>query len=73
VAFKRDCYSVDLICLLISDGDKQIEINEEDVGWDVLVWNIEKHLPGAVPYASWWAVVAFPAFATNTTTIYSRE
>lgn len=73
VAFKRDCVTVDLICLLVADNNRQLEINEEDIGWHACAWSIEKHLPGSIPYDSWWRVVAQPAFATNSTIIYSKE
>jgi hypothetical protein len=73
VAFKRDCVTVDLICLLVADNTKQLEINEEDIGWHAFAGAIENNLPGSVAYDSWWPAVAHPAFATNSTIIYSKE
>jgi hypothetical protein len=69
-AFKRDCFSYDLICLLIGGALTIVEINEEDAGWDAFLQAAQENLPGLVPTNIWWIEVMQPAFATNPTTIY---
>lgn len=72
-AFKRDLYSVDLICLAILLGDKTVEINEEMDGWESLVDKLPEYLPGCQKFEQWFLVVAFPAFRPNFTVIYQRD
>jgi hypothetical protein len=73
VAFKRDLYIVDLMCLAFNSGSAgALEVHEEMRGWQDLVDALPDHLPGSTPFPDWWAVVAFPAFAANPTTIFSR-
>ena len=74
IAFKRDHYAVDLICIVIfSESDSSMEIHEEMNGWQVLLDLLPTYLPGCTAFSDWWLVVAFPAFAANETTIYCRE
>jgi len=73
IAFKKDCFSCDLICLAIADNLTVVEINEEDAGWDAFIQAAQKNLPGLVPAHNWWPVVAQPPFATNSTTIYQKD
>jgi hypothetical protein len=70
--FKRDLYSVDLICLTIFLKDsKAVEINEEMEGWNSLVEKLPEYLTGCQKFEEWFQVVAFPAFKSNNTVIYS--
>ena len=73
-AFKRDLWSVDLICLaIVSSNIKALEVNEEIEGWDSLVEKLPEYLPGCRTFEEWFHVVAFPAFKTNRTVIYSAS
>lgn len=72
-AFKRDLYSVDLICLsILSKDSKAVELNEEMAGWESLVEKLPAYLPGCRPFAGWFSAVAYPAFRPNVTNIYSK-
>lgn len=71
--FKRDLLFVDLICLtIVRRNDKALEINEEMDGWKSLTDKLPEYLPGCQTLEEWYPVVAFPAFRTNRTVIYSR-
>jgi hypothetical protein len=72
IAYKRDCFAYDMICLAIADASIAVEIREEDDGWDAFIRAAEKNLPGSVPVDTWWPAVAQPPFATNTTTVYRK-
>ena len=73
IAFKRDLFAVDRICLGIElkDGET-IEVDEEMKGWDSLVQKLPEYLPGCKSFAEWFEVVAFPAFELNATRIFER-
>ena len=71
--FKRDLFAVDLICLtIVLRDDTALEVNEEMDGWKSLVENLPEYLPGCQTMEEWFPAVAFPAFKTNRTVIYSR-
>jgi hypothetical protein len=73
-AFKRDLYTVDLICLLIHLRDNRtLEIDEEMDGWKSLVDKLPEYLPGCQNFEQWFSAVAFPAFKPNITKIYQRD
>jgi hypothetical protein len=73
-AFKRDLFAVDCICLHFEGTDGiGVELNEEMAGWNRLIDALPLKLPGCKPFAEWFLVVAFPAFAPNPTEIYSRR
>jgi hypothetical protein len=70
--YKRDLLTTDMICLVLERADGTgLELNEEDYqGWNELLEQLPKRLPGSVE--NWWCDVAFPAFATNEKTIFQR-
>ena len=68
LGFKRDLYSVDMICIAFVLRDTTVEINEEMEGFESIVRGFEAHFPGLK--TEWWNTVAFPPFATNWTTIW---
>ena len=73
LAFKRDLFAVDRVCLAFSLGDNTaLEINEEMIGWDGLVEKLPEYLSGCTSFENWFNQVAFPAFATNTAKTYAR-
>jgi hypothetical protein len=72
LAYKRDCITVDLICLAIGTPADAVEVDEEMEGWTTLVAKLPTYLPGCLAYEQWFAKVAFPAFETNTFEIFRR-
>ena len=72
-AFKRDLFSVDLICLEFhQEGvEAPVEIDEEMDGYAVL----KKILPDKFEGfdRDWWPKVAHPAFATNFSKLWARK
>jgi hypothetical protein len=70
-AFKRDLFTVDLICIEFRLGENRIvEIHEEMVGYhDLQPW-LQKKFPEI--QANWFTTVAFPAFVTNYTMIWKK-
>jgi len=70
--FKRDMWAADLICLsFITKENKAVEVNEEMDGWDSLVDKLPEYFPGCRTFEDWFQTVAFPAFKTNLTVIYT--
>ena len=73
VAYKRDCYAHDLICMGFTTlDDGFIEVNEQDDGWDALIEAVPRLLPGITSKEEWWGKITQPPFATNLTTLFSR-
>ena len=73
VAFKRDAWAVDLICLQIYTTDGMFfEVNEEIAGWTRLVYRLPDVLPGFPEHNEWFGKVAFPPFVPNVTTLFDR-
>jgi len=73
VAYKRDLLTTDLICLRFTNGEWNIEINEEMSGWTTLINAIPTYLPGALSPSDWWDRVSHPAFAANPTVLFSSR
>jgi hypothetical protein len=72
--FKRDQFVVDLLCLVVElPGPSTVELNEEMQGWQAFVEALPLFLAGTKPFHEWFMEVAFPAFATRPTLIFSRE
>lgn len=72
VAYKRDCFATDLICMGFTTADGAVELNEGMDGWEALVDAVPSLLPGATSREEWWGKVAQPPFATNPTKLFSR-
>jgi hypothetical protein len=72
VAFKRDIFVYDLICIILRTSDGALELNEEMKGWESMIDSLPAYLPGARKSSDWWDQVAHPAFVANLTTIYSK-
>jgi len=71
--FKRDLFTVDLICLVIELKDGRcFELDEDMDGWNPFIDAIPAHLPGCKKFHEWFLEVAVPAFATNSTEIFRR-
>ena len=71
--YKRDCYTVDLICIGFFASDGSFEIHEQMSGWQGLVEQLPRYLPGTPVWEQWWLEVVHPAFAPNWTLIFARE
>jgi len=74
-AYKRDCFSVDQIRILIGSTDHQccIEVTEEDEGYCDLIAALPKNLAGFPEPDDWWKNVALPPFSVNFTRLYERH
>ena len=72
LAYKRDLYATDLICLVFTSPDGTIEVNEEMQGWSQLVERLPSLSPGTPPLSEWWERVAKPPFVTCVTTLFER-
>jgi hypothetical protein len=72
LAYKRDVYAYDLICLGFNTSDGTIEVNEEMQGWSQLVERLPSVLPGTPAFSDWWERVAQPPFAPCATTLFKR-
>ena len=70
VAFKRDLYAVDVICIAIERNDGVCELNEEMKGFSDLFGFMEKNLYVS---PSWYIDIMTPAFATNMIIIYEKR
>lgn len=73
VAFKRDCWTVDLISIGFGNGKASVEINEEMPEWNNIVEALPRYLPGCMPQHAWFLQAAFPAFETNPVPIFRRD
>jgi hypothetical protein len=47
VAYKRDCFSVDLICVALVGHENVLEVSEEMNGWSELLDSFTEYLPGS--------------------------
>jgi hypothetical protein len=72
IAFKRDLYATDLICLGFLGPDRTIEVDEEMHGWLQLVEGLPDLLPGTPSLSDWWEQVAKPPFAPSVTKLFER-
>src|SRR5262249_156198 len=72
LAYKRDLYTVDLICLGFVTRNGTIEVHEEMQGWSQLLDQFPSRLPGAPPCSDWWGRVAKPPFAPSVTKLFER-
>jgi hypothetical protein len=74
IAFKRDFFNIDCICLLFTLSDEtSVELDEDMKGWLELMEAIPNYLSGCKPLDKWFFDVAVPAFATNPIEIYSSQ
>jgi hypothetical protein len=72
LAYKRDIFAYDLICLLFRSSEKAVEVHEEMDGWSHLIERLPVVLPGTPPLADWWDRVAQPPFAPSVTAFFKR-
>lgn len=71
IAFKRDIFSYDIICLgfRVDDSETFIEVAEDFPGYKQFLKTVESRFPLK---DGWWNDVAVPAFATNMMQIWAR-
>ena len=74
-AYKRDCFAIDEIRLLIEGPEKEhwIEVTENDDGYEHLLQQMPIRIPGFPGQGEWWQRVALPPSKTQWTQIYARE
>jgi hypothetical protein len=70
LAYKRDAYATDLICLGFTSSDSTIEVDEEMQGWSQMVERLPSLLPDTPPLPDWWERVAKPPFVTCVTKLF---
>lgn len=71
-AFKQDLVAYDVLCVLLTDPEGSMIVDEEMEGFDAMIQELPLRLPGAPGLDDWWERVIQPAFATNFTVIFSR-
>jgi hypothetical protein len=71
-AFKLDLFSCDTIRLgfRVCDDGTYWDVDENDMGYRELVAEIERRFE--IVDKDWWTKVAYPAFATNRTTLWGE-
>jgi hypothetical protein len=74
-AYKRDCFAVDQICIVIGTATptEWIEVREDDEGYQYLIEQMPIRIVGCPTPNEWWERVVLPPFATQWTQIYPRE
>jgi len=74
-AYKRDCLTVDQICILIERANpiSRIEVREDDEGYKYLIEQMPTRIQGCPAPDEWWEAVALPPFETRWTQIFPRQ
>lgn len=73
-AYKLDLITVDCICIKLELTEKrEIELNEEMIGWNSLIDAFPNYLSGFKKMEEWFMDVATPSFETNLTKLYTKE
>ena len=72
LAYKRDVYAVDLICLGFVTPERTIEVHEDMPGWSQLLEQLPSWLPGVPPVSDWWERMAKPPFEPCVTKLFER-
>ena len=70
--FKMDLLTHDTIRLgfRVSDDGAYWQVDEDDMGFRELLEELERRFE--IVDKNWWTKVAFPAFATNRTTLWGK-
>jgi hypothetical protein len=71
-AFKLDLFTYDAMRLgfRVSDDGTYCQVDEDDAGFSELWAEVERRFD--ILDKEWWTKVAFPAFATNRTTLWGE-
>jgi hypothetical protein len=73
VAFKRDLFTYDLLCVEIVTPTDRLELDEEMDGWANMLEELPVYLPGTLETSQWWNNVVHPAFVTNPTPLFVKS
>ena len=71
-AFKKDCYSVDSIHLILGNSERKtwVEVAEHDAGYPELIAALPSNLPGCPTEEEWLRRVASPPFDAQWKRLY---
>jgi hypothetical protein len=73
-AYKRDCFAVDQIRVVVAANRTDwIEVTEDDEGYKCLIEQMPARIAGCPALDEWWDRVALPPFETQWTQIYTRQ
>jgi hypothetical protein len=74
-AYKRDCFSVDQICIILGTADSThwIEVREDDDGYQQFIQQLPIRIACFPAADEWLERVRLPPFAPQWTQIYVRE
>ena len=72
-AFKRDLFSNDQICVVLTPREgESVEFDEDAPKWLLLMEKMATALPASRKWEHWFSEVAHPAFQPNLQVIYQR-
>ena len=73
-AFKKDCYAVDSIHLILGNSERKVwvEVAEDDAGYPELIAALPRNLPGCPTEDEWFPSVTLPPLETRWTRLYPR-
>ncbi len=72
VAFKRDLWAVDLVCLELEAKGLVLEIDEEMEGWQDVLAALPERLPGCLDGRAIFAAVMHPPMAESRAVVFVR-
>jgi hypothetical protein len=72
-AYKRDCFSVDQMCVALIGHENALEVSEDMIGWNELLDHFTEYLPGCRSKDTWYEEVMLPPFKENRTVIFRRQ
>lgn len=74
-AYKRDCFSVDQICVVLGTADptRWIEVREDDDGYQQFIQHLPSRIACFPAPDEWLERVRLPPFAPQWTQIYARD
>lgn len=75
VAYKVDLWTTDRIDISFQRSPPGMDwytVDEEMLGYDELLVELQRRLPGIRRLEDWWPEVVFPAFETRLTWLYRR-
>ena len=72
--YKKDCFGLDQIRIALGDEGLRvwIEITEDDEGYQELIAELPRRLPGCFSEKEWWQQVALPSFETQRMRLYQK-
>jgi len=74
LAFKRDQFTVDQICVFLTKADDTgLECDEDSNNWENFIKSLPAYLPTCKSMESWHREVMLPPFETKMTELYCRH